>query len=220
MGKNCPALLDAELAGNDEIERCLEGVTTFLEKRRPGIPKFAESILSLSGKWKLIHSKLPTAPENEDILYLREQFEAHVFKPEELQAELKSVIAKYVTSLQEVENQLLVQCRADISESDLEALQAIPAASSQEVFSHDFGELLHSMTSILDQDLGVETAKLIASLAGAEIAAEVAIRVIAAVAVKLGIDAGILGTGAATSAATFGVSLVAAIVVDIAVDGC
>jgi len=213
-----PRLLEAESAGRGDVDICLRDLGDFLEHRKRGVPKFSRQILSLSGKWQLVRGKLPFAAKDRHVRYLSEQFERNVFKPDELKSVLEAIVARYVKSLQSRENELLVHCRADISESDLAAVEAIPVAASNEKFSREFERLVHSVVSDVQVGLGVDVAQTVATLAAADIAVVVVRQVGTAAATQFGVDAGILGAGAGASWATFGVSLVAAIVADAILD--
>lgn len=211
-------LPSADAASAAEIDRCLGEIDDFFSGRRGGIRPFAESTLSFKGKWRYIRSKLPTAEGGEHLRYLDEKFAEHVFRTEELKGAIEAAIREYVQSVQAIENRLLVECRADIRQSQPNAGEVIAAVRSEEVFSREYRQMLERVLDDVSRDLNIDLSREVVSLVGGEIAALVSVRVGAAVAAKLGVDAGILAAGAASSWGTFGLGLAAAIVVDVALD--
>lgn len=193
-------------------------IDQFFEERKPGIKPFAESILSLGGKWKFVKGQVWKEDEEKHAAFLRAEFEKHVFSPTELSEIVKQVIAGYLAELQGLENEFLIKMRADLSESDPDVAAVIPALTSQDAFNKDFAELAATSMKLVAKDLQSDVAREIASFIAGEIAAKVGLKVLAGIGAKLGVSGGILATGAASSVATFGVGLIAAILADLALD--
>ena len=213
-----PRLDAANRASEDEIERCVERVDEFFDQRKKGTPAFAEKVLSLKGKWQFIHSRLPKSDASEHLKYLEEQFGEHVFKPEDLKNAVESSVAGYVKAVQGIENQLLVNCRQDISDSDPLAQRLIPQIKSQKDLGDEFQRLLDVVSADVSRDLRFTVGREVVVFAGAGIAEAIFTRVGAALATELAIDSTLATVGTMSSVQTLGISMVAMIVVDIAVD--
>lgn len=214
--KIAPRLDETDRVAEAAIVEKLSELDDFFRDRKAGVPAFAKEVLSLSGKWTFVKSKLPTAEDGDHFHYLDERFQRHVFSPDDLRRTLESVIAEYVSRLEGLESQLLVDVRADLSDGDLAVAGAPKLPPTEAALRAEFDRLLNSVASEVSRDVSVGVSMTTASLVGGEIAAVIAVRVATAVAARLGVSAGILGVGAASSWATFGVGLVAAVVVDVA----
>jgi hypothetical protein len=213
-----PRLAVATRASEDEMERAIDSINDFFSERKQGTKAFAASVLSLKGKWQFIRSHLPYAEANQHLKFLETKFGEHVFKPEELKAAVESAVAEYVKSVQAIENQLLVNCRQDISDSDPLSQKVIPQIGSQKTFQAEFQRLLTVVGSDVSHDLNYTIGREAVVFVGWDIATTIFLRVGAAVATELGVDSTLLAAGAASSWETFGIGLAAMIVVDIAVD--
>lgn len=209
----------ADAASNADIDRSLASIDEFFAARKPGARPFAEAVLSLRGKWRFVKAKLPFADGDGHAQFLQEKLEEHLFRPDDLKKLLESCVAGYLTRVKGLENQLLVQIRADLSENELAAAEAVPALQNPELFAREFQKLQLEVAAMAGKETNFTIGKEVAILVGSEVATVVAMRVGLAVAQRLGVSAGILGAGAAAGWATFGVGLVACIVLDFAVDG-
>jgi hypothetical protein len=207
----------AEAAAN-LASKHLAAIDQFFDERKAGIRPFAESILSLGGKWKFVKGQVWKEDEQKHAEFLRAEFEKHVFSPTELSEVVKQVVAGYLAELQGLENEFLVKMRADLGESDPDVAAVIPALASQEAFNKDFAKLAATAMTLVAKDLESDVAREIASFIAGEIAAKLGLKVLAGIGAKLGVSGGILATGAASSLATFGVGLLAAILADLAID--
>jgi hypothetical protein len=213
-----PRLAVANRASEDELERAIDSINEFFGERKQGTKAFAASVLSLKGKWQFIRSHLPYAEANQHLKFLEAKFGEHVFKPDELKAAVESSVAQYVKSVQGIENQLLVNCRQDISDSDPLSQKVIPQIGSQKAFQAEFQRLLGVVGTDVSHDLNYTIGREVVVFVGWDIATTIFTRVGAAVATELSVDSTLIAAGASSSWATFGVGLVALIVVDIAVD--
>ena len=180
------------------------------------MPAFSKEVLSLSGKWKFVKSKLPTAEDDAHFRYLDERFQQHVFSSDDLRRTLESVVAEYVSRLEGLESQLLVDVRADLSDGELAVPGAPKLPPTDAALRSEFNRMIDAVAGDVSRDVSVGVSMTTASLVGGEVAAQIAVRVATAVGARLGVSAGILGAGAASSWATFGVGLVAAVAVDVA----
>ncbi len=211
---------DGEFAGaaNRLADIQLGAIDTFFAERQPGTRMFAERLLSLRGKWVFIRGQVSKAAEDEHYRFIRAEFEKYVFTAADLREVVARAVSGYVAELQGLENQLLIQLRVDLSQSDLAAAEVIPAIGSQDRFDAEYHRVAALVTPLVAEDLKADVARELASFIAGDIAARVAIKVLTAVAAKIGASAGILSAGAASSWATFGVGIVAAIVADLVLD--
>ena len=209
----------ADQASKAEIENSIAMIDEFFASRRPGVRPFAQAVLSMNGKWRFVKSKLPFTDASGHTQYLEEKLAEHLFKPDDLRKLLEGAVTGYLIRVRAIENQLLVQIRADLSEGELRATEIIPALQSQERLAARFQRLEDDVAHMVCRDLNVTLTREATVLIGSEVATQVAIRVGLAVAERLGVSAGILSAGAASSWATFGVGLVVAVLLDFAVDG-
>jgi hypothetical protein len=216
--KIVPRLDEADRLSRAAVDDRLAGLDDFFREHRDGVRPFAEAVLSLSGKWNYAKSKLPTAEDDAHLKFLDERFEKFVFSRDELRITIESVVAGYLSRLDGLEGQLLVEVRADLSEKAF----AVPGAPRFDVSNDElrsrFARSLTVVSSDVARDVGVGVSLTTASVVGGEVAAVIAVRVATAVATRLGVSAGILGVGATSGWATFGIGLVAAVAVDFVID--
>ena len=201
-----------------EIEESLKLIERFFEQRKQGNKAFAEALLSLKGKWELVRSKLPGGDPDAHYQFLRQQFEKCLFQNKDVEDILMAAVAAHLSSLDGIDNQLLVNLRADIGEMRPDAALAISAVQSDFAFNEGYRAARIAIMPVLERDLRVSVATEVFSQVASEIATRIAIRVGAAIATKMGISVGILSTGAAASISTLGLSIVVGIVVDAIVD--
>ncbi|MDZ4821396.1 MAG: hypothetical protein SGJ20_20735 [Planctomycetota bacterium] len=211
-------LAPADVASAVAIQESLRPIAQFFEERRTGVRPFAEEVLSFNGKWQYIRGKLPTADDKRHMKFLDQSFSKHVFESAELRALLEASVTEYLTRLKAIENRLLLDCRADIQQLDIQASEVLLAMQTDATFAAEYQRMLASVVKEVAQDAKFGVSREVVSLIAGEIAAVVAVRVGVAVATKLGVDAGILGAGAASSWATLGIGLAAAIVIDVALE--
>lgn len=216
--KIVPRLDEADRASDAVIAEKLAALDTFFRERRLGSQAFAQDVLSLKGKWTYVKSKLPTADDEAHLRYLNERFAARIFTPDELKQTLESTLGGYLSRVEGIENQLLVDIRADLSDGALAVPGAPTLAATDEDLRKRFDGLLTKVAGDVARDVPVTVGLGTASFIGGEAAAQVAVRIGTAVAARLGVSAGVLGAGASSSWATFGLGLAAAVVVDVAIE--
>jgi hypothetical protein len=208
-----------------EIDRSLNALNTFFEMRKARTPEFAKAVLSLRGKWTFIRGKISTlggilsqtGVDDEQLRFLQEQFEACVFKPDDLKAATEFCVRSYLTSTQRSETGLLAAIRTDLGNMP-SGETAIPALRTETVFQREYQEMLKRVIPEVPSSIGGDLALKVAAFVAGEITKDIAVRVLVAVATRLGVTAGLVSGGAASSWATLGIGLIAAIVVDIAFD--
>ncbi len=215
--KVLPRLDVANDACKESIDKSLRVLTDFMAERKFGARPLAEAMLTFGSKWKLVVSHLPSwlgGDSNAHRAFLEQKFSEHVFTSEQMKQAVEAAVKTYLNHVQAIENQLLVEIRADLADLPI---GAVPEASSDTVFAQRFEQLVSDITPQVAESLGMDVAREIGTWVAGEVAARIAIRVLTAVATRLGVSAGILTAGASASWATFGLSVLAAIVVDQAV---
>jgi hypothetical protein len=205
-------------AATKAADKHLATIDSFFEERSKGTRAFAEQLLSLKGKWKFVRGQIWTDEEKEHAKFIRTEFEKYVFTPEDLNKVIAGAIAGYVVEIQGLENQLLLQLRADISQSDLAAAEVLPVINSQEKFDAEYRQVLTVVTPLIAKDLRTDVAREMASFIASDIAARIAVKMLTVLATKIGISSGILSSGAVSSVSTLGIGIVAAILVDLLLD--
>ena len=216
--KIAPRLSRAERSSVQSGEKYAGRVKAFFSERKLAARAFAEEVLSMSGKFAFVKSKLPWTDGDGHNRYLRECFERHLFKGEDIKDLIESAVRGYVSELEGIQNALLVDIRADLSESDLAAPGLRPLLSSDASFRKAYAEMAQRVLPVIRSDMGVTVARETTSFIACDIAANVSLRILTAVTGRLGLSGGILGSGAALSVETLGVGLVAALLVDKLVD--
>lgn len=213
-----PRIAEADAADRAALETQLATVDAFFNERRPGTKAFAEAVLSLKGKWVFVKSKVSSSEDDAHLKFLQEKFEQNIFTIDELKQLIESSIGGYVSRVQGIENRLLVDVQADLSERELAVAGAPLVNVPEREFRSRFDALLQSVATSVARDSQFAASREVVSFVAGEIAAQIAVRVATAVATRLGISAGVLGAGAASGWATFGIGLVAAVVIDVAID--
>lgn len=213
-----PRLAAAERAAQVALDEELRTIDEFFRERGADTRGFAEAVLSFGGKWEFVKSKLPTADDHQHLRYLNEQFEARVFRVDELRQVVESAVGAYVSRVQGIENQLLVDVRADLSSGELGVATPPRFVSAENEFRRGYATLLDVVSADVARDFNVAVSREVTSLVAGEAAAVIAVRIASAVGARLGVSAGVLGAGAASGWGTFGAGLVAAVVVDVALD--
>lgn len=204
-----PRLKAADTKTRELTNQLVHRIDTFFDSRKDGAAAFAEAALSWKSKWELIKSR---SGHREFIIA---RFSEYIFTQDELAALLKEASDEYAQGLRAVENELLVQVRADLK--DLPA-SALPAFANQEVLGSHFDDIVAAVAADVARDLQVDLGRETTSFTVGEIVAVVVTKTLTAVATRLGISGAILGTGAASSWATFGAGIVIAIAADFLLD--
>lgn len=210
-----PRLDAADEAAASSVEEGLGELRWFFEERKRGTRRFAEGVLSARGKWALVRSKLPFTDNDGHVRFLNTKFADCVFRPDELQAAVESAVKAHIADLAAIENQLLVDVRADLADLPFTVL---PRFRTDEVLQRAYRRMAEEVAAMAAGDTRISAVRGLGSFVAGDIAAHITIRVAKAVATRMGVSAGALGAGAAGSWATFGLSIVAAIIVDIAAD--
>ena len=178
-------------------------IETIFSKAFDNVPKYAESILGWSSKWKMVLDNLPGNDKDRHAKYLKEQFEQHIFRSQELELAVRQAVLERIVKVRDIENQMLVAIRADIEGlPELTLFDTIGA----EAFENRFENVRAQASELVSEDLSSNIESQLVSLVAGEVMAQVAIR--------MGVSAGILSTGASSGWATLGVGLVAGVLID------
>ena len=192
---------------DDESKRLiavhLKAIEGYFEQAKEGTRPFAEEALSYSSKWRLIIDYVPYTDGGRHERYIRNRFEHHVFKSDDLGEVIQESISGYLAALQDIENRMLVKMRADVA--DLPST-ALPEFADNDVLEDAYAAALKTAADSSQVELRADVAR--------EVAAMVAGEVLSFVAVKLGVSTGILSAGAGSSWATLGLSFLVSLIVD------
>lgn len=211
-----PHLSEAADQENELRKQCIERVQGFIDARKKGAKKFAEAALGFWSKWALVKSKIPYSDKAGHTRYLREQFSEYIFDSATLEKVLHQAIAEYLAGVEAIENQLLVNVRADLKDFPPCAL---PFTLDKKGMELAFAQAISRAQTTVGESLQVDVARELGAFAAGELATALTIRILSSVGTRLGISAGILGAGGASAAKTFGIGLVAAVIIDYVV-GC
>ncbi len=216
--KITPRVRAADLNGRETADRREEFVRAFFADRKRHSRDFGEAVLSLSGKWAFIKSKLPYSDGDSHRQYLRERFAQIVVSGPELQDLIQSVVAGYINELQGIENDLLVQIRADLSDSDLARFETGAMLRTDEAFRNEYAKSLEQIAAVVQRDVMIQVGRETVAWVSADIATNITISLATALAERLGVSAGVLGTGVASGTLTLGVGIAAGLVLDAILD--
>jgi hypothetical protein len=210
-------LEDADRACQSAAHDSINRVAAFFASKQAAARSFAKTALSWESKWYFIKDRLPFTDGSEHQKYLHKQFSLHVLKPGELERCVEGTFVSFLSQVQGIENQLLVQVRADLSEGEW-AMIISPTLREPVEWRAAFERHLEAVSQCIGEDLRLRAGQECLALVGGEVAAQLALRIGAATAQRLGASAGVFGTAISSSWATIGVGLAAAIAVDAFVD--
>ncbi len=198
-----PHLRRAEREAERAVEEHVRQLDAFFADAKKGTPAFAEEALGWGSKWRLAADYVPFTAGDRHPKFLRAKFEDHLFRPDELKEEVNKVIRGYLTEVRGIENQMLVDLRADVVVFPV----VYPVAQlDDQRFQELYGQLLARTATAAGHQLQADVA--------AALTERIARQVLARVAVRLGVSAGTLGAGAASGWATLGAGAVVGLVVD------
>ena len=197
---------DSETA--DDIEVAIDSIEDFFKEKSQGARPFAAETISLYGKFQHLKGAIDSDARQR---YLKDCFARHIFTDDELAKTLESVISQFISKMKARESQLLVQIRADLSESDLGPELLAPFVMDDIVFRKQFDLLVEQVAPDVSRDIGIDITKQVLDW---EVATPLLAKIGAELAARLGLSGTILGTGAASGVATFGIGIVVGIVMD------
>jgi hypothetical protein len=211
--KTAPRLEWADRTAAAACERKVQGFALFFRERgsHERTTAFAEAVLSWGGKWALLKDMVGAGDHR---AFLADCFSRHVFAPQDLKAALEATVSGFLAELDQMENDLLVQLRADLADEALGRRRAASFLQSDEAFRLAYRRVAEAVRPQLERELHITIGREVGALVAMEVATQLVLRLGAGLAAELGVEAGILGTGAAAGVATLGVGLVVGLVVD------
>lgn len=189
-------------------ENCIAGVgqeikpvEMFFSDSRLNTRRFAEVALGSDSKWLMVKDFFTGRSEHP--AFMRERFEAIVFKQADLDALVEGVVAAYLRHLSDTESQLLVKLEADLTNLPRETYSGFVDRTA---LAQRLESALHDAMTAAQADLQ--------SAVGREVVSWIAGEVIGQATLSLATSSGIIGAGAASGAVTFGVGVIVAFIVD------
>jgi hypothetical protein len=216
--KIAPRLSEAENASAQAGEKYAARVKAFFAERKRGARPFSDEVLSFWGKLEFVKSLLPIAEDGSYQRFLHETFSRHLFKGDDLTSLIEACVEGYSSELVGIENQTLMNIRADLGESDLASTDILPSLASDDAFRQSYAHMVEQVLPVINRDMAMTGGREATTFIMSDIAANIALRIGTVIAARLGVSAGILETGAASSVATFGLGAVAAFVLDKIID--
>jgi len=186
-------------------EKHLARISAFFSDKKRGGRDFAAEAFSLTAKFYLVKGKLFADDGAGFRQWLQGTFEEKVFRAEDLQALIASVIGGYVAEMQGLENDALVQIRADIAEDDL-FHGKMPELQTDQAFQDEYRRLAEEVLPKVVDDLNVGAAGFLTNLALTEVATTTLGPGLVG---RLGISGSGLWSGLARSGTFIGVGMVA-----------
>src|SRR5262249_24520481 len=210
-----PRLVQFDRAMDQAAAKQVERVRQYLSEREEGADVFAKDALSWEGKWELVKDAVGYG---DHARYLERTFERDVFSTEDLRAVVVAAVTAYMSDLDSRENELLVQLRADLADSDLGRGTLRTHLVSDDAFRREYWRLSATLLPLLVKDLHFTTSREVLAFIAVDIGTQLTMEFGVGVAAELGLDASILTTGFVGGAATLGVGLVVSLVVDAVID--
>lgn len=198
-----PTLAWSDAEALAAVERQTAHLRRFFNDARTRTPKFAESVLGWSSKWRFVADKVPYTRGDRHAEFLRKTFSEQLFSDAELTQAVEQVGRGYADSLTDVENQMLVRLRQDIVGLPIAEL---PEFQSADRLQSAYGAALQRVQAHVGASVNNDVTTLVMSLVVQEVVTQVAVR--------LGVSAGVLSVGAGSSWATLGIGLVVGVIVD------
>jgi hypothetical protein len=198
-----PHLSRAEMEAERVIEEHVKALDAFFSDSKKNTHTFAGEALSWSSKWRLVADYLPFTSGDQHQKFIKEMFEEHVLKADQLEEAVKQVVRSYLVHIRSIESKMLVDLRADVSDFPT----AYPLAELDERrFQASYDQALSHAMAATGNDLQDDIASELVSIIAGQVLTQVALR--------LGVSAGILGTGAASGVVTLGIGVVVGLIVD------
>jgi hypothetical protein len=176
----------------DAIKKRSDEFRAFVEERKAGAEPFSKAAVSIHGKWRVLKSKLPFTDSEGHKKYVIEQFDRHIFTPQQLGDMVKSIVESCARDLEQEQNNLAVAIRKELLGRPLRPGE-IPVAKDE-------------LTKAIDRVVSAgqwDAAKAVGGLVVSEVTATVVTQVLT----RVGVGVGVLSAGAATSWWTLGAGL-------------
>ena len=200
----------------EAYQKRLGEIKAFFDRRGAGADAFSREMLSLTGKWQMVKGTILWDDTHKR--FVGEAFARHLFTAADLRLLLESVVSGYLAEVQTLENELLIDIRADIDDGKDAAGPLAALLLSDVSFRRGYGETARSIMPALLLDFPVMAGREAGSLIAGDVAAQVVIRIISSVSAEMGISGGILASGSLSSAATLGIGIGISFLIDALVD--
>jgi hypothetical protein len=198
-----PHLSWAEQQCERAIDEHVKSVDTFFADSKKNTRGFAEEALGWGSKLRLIADYVPYTKGGRHETFIREKFEEHIFKPQQLENVVKQVVDSYMAHVRSIEGTMLVDMRLDASDFPTSQLFArLDQPRLREQYEAALSRAIEKTGKSLSADVGTELISLIAG------------EVLTQVAIQMGVSATILGSGATSAWLTLGVGFVVGVIVD------
>lgn len=210
-----PRLTHFDVAADQAARQRVAQVRRYLADREPGAEVFASDVLSWNGKWELLKD---VAGYGNHPRFLAETFDRDVVSTADLKAVVAAAVTGYLSDLDGLENDLLIQLRADLADSDLGRGKLRSHLESDAAFRREYWRLSATLLPLLAKDLHFTASREVLALIVMDIGTQVTLEVGVGIAAELGLDVGILSSGVVSGVATLGIGLVVGLVVDAVLD--
>jgi hypothetical protein len=190
-----PHIDKADADSQAGVDSSLQPLQAFFDQAKGSAAAFADDVLGWTSKYRLIRG------QHEE--FLADAFCEHFFGPDELKQAMTNAVARYVATLEAIDNRMLVDISVDVA--DLPAgmsLAAMPVPDLQERYR----SVCSRVGGVTGADAAVDVGRAAADM--------IVGSVVTMMAARFGTSAVALGAGAASGWWTFGIGLVVGVVVD------
>lgn len=199
-----PHLQKAEQEAERAIDEHIKGLDDFFEEAKKGTRIYAEEALSWSSKYRLLSDMIFNSDSHSK--YMQTRFEELVFSTDQLEEAVKQVVRAYTAHIHSIENKMLVDLRADIS--DLRDYYTLAQLNDEQL------QDLYEQALIQAGAASLATKDDVRDSIQSEVAVFIVSEVVTQIAIHLGVSAGILEAGAVSGPATFGIGIVVSLIID------
>jgi len=187
----------------------LAAIPNFFEEAKKGCPDFADYALGWGSTRRYIQDLIPFGDCEKHKRFLEEKFAECIFAEADLVRLVEKVVKGYVQEVQQIENQMLLELRADLEDID-------PRWAKLEVkqFQEEYNKHLEKVCKEATTKLIYHTLKAAQVPASLVAGRYLEINILQVILRRLGIRAGAVVSGTVT----FGVGVIIAIVIDTILD--
>ena len=193
------AVRRTEVQAEAEIDRHLDLLREVFEEAHRRVPNFVDRVLSLGAKWTYI-----TQGETAFKQRVLAAFEEEVIGRQDIEQAVLQILGSYVTTLNNLDSQLLVELRADMPDPARAGIEG--AFDPEKIVNQWVGTIPTTVTHALPKAIAGDVMSLVLG----ELAAVIGTRIL--------VSTGVLSAGAASWPVTLGVGLVAGFIVDALVE--
>ena len=187
---------------NDNKGDYFNDIAIYFNKIQGKIPALAESFLGWKAKYNFLYDLLPFIEGGNFKKFINEEMNKCINKPE-LERIIKNTAKRFNDELEEIENKMLVDLRADISRFP----ETFPIGNSTDA---NFKELYNK-----SMQHGIESIKsYLFDGTGSYLTAYIAERILITLANRLGVSGSLLGFGFSNSWWNFGLSIIFTAILD------